>query len=75
MMRLRSKITDLLNPLIGERGRPGKGDIITFTPERGDNPDYLLRRLKRDDPALAERVLRGDVSAAILRGFKLILSP
>lgn len=28
-----------------------------------DTATYLLRRLKRDDPALAERVVRGEVSA------------
>ncbi len=60
-MRLRSKITDLLNPKIGTQGRPSKGDIVTNTPKQGTDPNYIIRRLKRDSPTLAERVIRGDL--------------
>jgi hypothetical protein len=46
------------------QGRPSKGDNVTFsTDERGNNPTYTLRRLKRDNPELADRVVRGELSA------------
>jgi hypothetical protein len=38
-------------------GRGKTGDNITRLPERGTSETYLLRRLKRDAPVLAERVV------------------
>jgi len=40
---------------------------------RGNSPTYVLRRLQRDHPALAERVMKGELSAnaaAIEAGFR-----
>ena len=63
---LRRTVRDLLNPEQEKNGTnqhtPGGRDNITPT-ERGTDPDYLLRRLKRDAPEAAARVLRGEVSA------------
>lgn len=41
-----------------------QGDNITLrNSERGTSDKYLAARLKRDDPELAEKVIRGEVSA------------
>jgi hypothetical protein len=42
-------------------------------PQRGDSETYIRRRLKRDNPDLAERVESGEISAhaaAVQAGFK-----
>lgn len=50
------------------------GDNVTSgEEERGNSPTYALRRLKRDRPDLAERVMSGELSAnaaAIEAGFR-----
>jgi hypothetical protein len=55
-----------------------KGDNITFDSvdddQRGTDRSYTIRRLKRDKPELAERVIRGELSAnaaAIEAGFRI----
>ena len=60
---------------IGPRGRPkrnDKGDNVTFS-RRGNSPTYLLKRLKRDRPDLADKVISGELSAhaaAVEAGFR-----
>lgn len=62
-------------PELRKHGRPSgeeKGDNVTF-PVRGNNVQYALARLKRDNPGLAEEVLSGAMSAnaaAIAAGFR-----
>jgi hypothetical protein len=49
------------------------GYNITSTPSRGTNQTYTLKRLKRDHPELAARVVAGELSAnaaAIKAGFR-----
>lgn len=58
----------------GHVGRPeaGKGNNVTFS-DRGNAATYTLRRLKRDRPELAEKVVRGELTAnaaAIEAGFR-----
>jgi hypothetical protein len=56
-------------PAHGEIGNGRRGSITTST--RG--ADYQLRRLKRDNPALAQRVIAGEITAnqaAIEAGFR-----
>ncbi len=66
--------TELLPSLPGN-GEVGNGrsfDNIKAT-DGGTSREYTLRRLKRDDPALAERVMSGELSAnaaAIEAGFR-----
>jgi len=58
----------------GGKREAGQGDNVTLPREdRGNNPIYALRRLKRDRPDLAEKVVTGEVSAnaaAIEAGFR-----
>ncbi len=74
--QMRASVWGELNPALGAVGRPThKGDNITITPttERGTEATYTLRRLKRDAPALAQRVLDGELSAnaaAVEAGFR-----
>ena len=53
---LRRTVRDLLNPEMaghgGDHSSVGQGNNITL-PKRGTDPDYLLRRLKRDAPEAA----------------------
>jgi hypothetical protein len=63
-------------PALTEHGEIGgghsRGDNIT-SGARGTSPTYALRRLKRDRPDLAERVVNGELSAnsaAIEAGFR-----
>jgi hypothetical protein len=55
--------------------RKDKGDNVTFSADRdrGNATTYTVRRLKRDNPELAERVINGELSAnaaALLAGFR-----
>lgn len=46
---------------------------VTLNEDRGNSPEYALRRLKRDEPELAQRVLKGELSAhaaAVQAGFR-----
>lgn len=78
MAWLRRQVADLLNPALTKPGEIGNGrdsrsDNITPTPQRGTDPEYAIRRLKRDRPDLAEQVLAGEISphrAAIAAGFR-----
>jgi hypothetical protein len=64
-------------PAAGKRGRPAKDaaekpDNVRNS-EYGNSASHTLRRLKRDHPDLAERVIAGDISAhaaAIRAGFR-----
>jgi hypothetical protein len=51
----------------------GQGNRITLTMQRGDSRDYVIARLERDDPQLAQRVKRGEITATAasrLKGWK-----
>jgi hypothetical protein len=53
------------------RGHPNRSDNVT--PNRGNNPTYTLKRLKRDRPDLADKVIAGEMSAnaaALAAGFR-----
>ena len=77
--RMRAKVRGELNPALPNHGEIGgghtRGDNVTSAPttERGNESTYTLRRLKRDAPALAQRVLDGELSAnaaAVEAGFR-----
>jgi hypothetical protein len=62
MVQMRQEVLRELSPELAGQGRPSstaKGNNITFnsTEERGTNPEYTLRRLRRDNPDLAEQVI------------------
>lgn len=76
---IRTKVRDLLHPAIAQNGEIGRGrnscDNVTAisSGDRGNAPAYALRRLKRDRPDLAARVLAGEMSAhaaAVEAGFR-----
>jgi hypothetical protein len=53
-------------------GRPNNADVVTIT-DRGNSESYLVGRLKRDHPALADDVIAGRLSAhaaAVQAGIK-----
>jgi hypothetical protein len=59
---------------LGGRGHKAADNVRSF----GNNPTYALKRLKRDRPDLAEKVVRGELSAhaaAIGAGFRKKLTP
>jgi hypothetical protein len=67
MAEMREAIRRLLLeelPTAGPVGRPGneRGTLISSGP-RTDTVDRAVRRLKRDDPALADRVIAGELTA------------
>ena len=77
--RKRKDVQKLINEQIGKLGEYGNnqhtnkegGDIITSS--RGTDPTYIVRRLKRDRPDIADRVIAGELSAnaaAIEAGFR-----
>lgn len=79
MAWLRRQVADLLNPALAPKGtnqyvRSDGGDNNVMSTERqGNDPEYAIRRLKRDRPDLAEQVLAGEISphrAAIAAGFR-----
>ena len=69
---------------LGEHRRPtkeeeeNKGDNVTFT-ERGNSSSYLVRRLKRDAPEIAEGLANGEYPsarrAAIVAGIIRVPTP
>ena len=76
---MRAKVTDLLNPAANTHGSNqlvGHDNVMSSTVTDtgfGNSPEYAIRRLKRDDPELAQRVIRGELSphaAAIQAGFR-----
>jgi hypothetical protein len=69
MATMREQVRALLLeeiPIALHQGVVGNGrsrDCVTnSTPPRPDRVDHVVARLKRDDPALAERVVRGEVT-------------
>ena len=62
--RLTSKLREEV-PAAREVGRPSDGGNVRATniPGRSDTADHTVARLKRDDPDLADRVIRGEISA------------
>jgi hypothetical protein len=80
--RKRDDVRQLIDEAVGAapahvgRGHPNSFDIIK--PIGGTNPTYILKRLKRDRPDLADKVVRGELSAhaaAIEAGFRKRLTP
>ena len=63
MEAMRRKVRDLLNPEANKQGRPGKGSNTTFSDSDDRGVSYTVRRLKRDRPELAEKVIEGEMSA------------
>lgn len=70
-------ILDEVQPVAGHGeigGGHTRGDNVTSAPrKRGNSATYTLRRLKRDRPDLADKVINGDLSAnaaAIEAGFR-----
>ena len=66
---------DLLNPEAPKHGEVGRGrDRVRNTNSKAsDTESYALRRLKRDRPELAHKVIQGEMSAnaaAIEAGFR-----
>ncbi len=43
-------------------GRPEKGNVRDTNIDQSDTADYIVARLKRDDPDLAQQVIDGAVS-------------
>lgn len=65
--KLKEAVSRELNeplPMHGEVGNSRHYNIMsTPTQNQGTSSDYTLRRLRRDNPDLAERVLSGELSA------------
>lgn len=85
MAAMRRMVTTLLNPALPKNGanqyKSGFDNIKPTSPDwtnynktqGGTSPAYALRRLKRDNPELAEKVIGGKLSAnaaAIEAGFR-----
>jgi hypothetical protein len=84
--RKNDDVRQLIDAAVGVMPLPGgdrrsvnvQSDNITLKPQRGTNPTYALKRLKRDNPELADKVVRGELSAhaaAIAAGFRKKLTP
>jgi len=53
-------------PKAGKQGRPKnneKVDIINLKVKGGTSEEYIISRLKRDDPGLAKQVMSGEITA------------
>jgi hypothetical protein len=78
MTLLRENVGRLLNeelPILAKHGEIGNGRRVrtTNSTQSKDDSEYAIRRLKRDNPALAEAVIKGEKSAnaaAIEAGFR-----
>lgn len=79
LKRMREVVRDELEIPLPENGEVGRGrnsfDIIKAKHDNsgGTSASYLTRRLKRDRPDLAEKVIKGELSAnaaAIQAGFR-----
>ena len=77
MEAMRRKVRDLLNPEAPKNGEIGSGrnspDNIRPNKDHGTSESYTVRRLKRDRPELAQKVIQGEISAnaaAIEAGFR-----
>ena len=69
---MRRKVRDLLNPEVmtredagkkGGRGNKAVDNVKSFKAKGGNSESYTVRRLKRDRPELAEKVIEGEMSA------------
>ncbi len=72
---MRQQVRSALNPELPGHGGDRQDDNVSLPaqPQYGNDADYTLRRLKRDAPELAQRVLSGEMStnaAAIQAGFR-----
>ena len=67
MEAMRRKVRDLLNPEAPKNGEIGRGrnspDNIRPNKDHGTSESYAVRRLKRDRPELAQKVIEGEMSA------------
>ena len=65
MEAMRRKVRDLLNPEARDVGRPNSADNVDNVNNNkgGNSESYTVRRLKRDRPGLAEKVIEGEMSA------------
>lgn len=64
MEAMRKAVRSELHEAITGQGRPEKGNNVTFsTEQRGNSEEYTIRRLRRDRPDLADRVITGELSA------------
>ena len=58
---VRRLIREGIEPVAGHGGDGGSG--VRDTNSEQDNATYVVARLKRDDPALAQQVIDGKISA------------
>jgi len=66
MNRVRRRAKDLLDEPLADRGRPKRGEehkTLSDNVKQGTSESYLFRRLKRDHPDLAEKVVAGELKA------------
>lgn len=73
---VQEKINEAVGPAPAHVGKGHSSDNVS--PNHGNNPTYILRRLKRDRPDLAEQVIHGQLSAhaaAIAAGFRKKATP
>lgn len=63
---MRERVRDFINEPLPQHGvNQYGGDNVTSTNdnERGNSATYAIRRLKRDRPDLAEKVIKGELTA------------
>jgi hypothetical protein len=62
---MRQQVDDLLHPAAGPHGgdRTSEQDNNVILPRQGNSREYYLRRLRRDNPGLADKVVAGELSA------------
>lgn len=77
MIVLRQNVKMLLDgelpPIREKAGRPANNVRSTNIKSSKDDAEYVTRRLKRDNPELAERVIKGEIApnaAAVEAGFR-----
>lgn len=77
IVKMRQQVVDLLNEPIGVNGGDRKSVLYyqtdSLSGNGGTSIDYTVRRLKKDNPELAEKVIKGELSAnaaAIQAGFR-----
>jgi len=81
MKWMRERVRSLLSEGLADHGgdRTKQVDNVNLNqPKGGNSSTYTLKRLKRDNPRLAEQVIKGELSAnaaAIEAGFRKKLTP
>ena len=75
MEAMRRKVRDLLNPEAAGHGGDRRSEQVDNVnmKQGGNSESYTVRRLKRDRPELAQKVIQGEISAnaaAIKAGFR-----